>query len=210
MRWRRLWGSWWAVPLRGVVVRCWWNAELGKGANKLTAAPKPSGDQQWLPKAALAWARVDDRAAGRTRIEILADPPELLAWLRGNAGHGVDDCVPRTEGSLRRRSAQADRRRQGAASAEQCGEKIGLLSQGGEPSRLSRLAGTGQDERVDPPRAGDSGLGRSLRKRRRGPPHGRRADPPRGRGDRLYARQQSRLLPLSVHARPPPNHRQGP
>src|SRR5260221_7355048 len=113
MRWHRLCGSRRAVPLRCLVVRSWWNAELGKGANQLTAAPKPSGDQQRLPKAALAWARVDDRAAGRTRIEILADPPELLAWLRGNAGHGVDDRVPRTEGSRRRRGAQAGGARPG-------------------------------------------------------------------------------------------------
>src|SRR5258706_8937619 len=125
MRWRRLCGSRRAGP---------WNAELGKGANQLTTAPKPSGDQQRLPEAALAWARIDDRPAGGTRIEILADPPELLAWLRGNAGHGVADCVPRTEGSLRRRSAQADRPRQGAASPEQCGEKNGLVSPGGGPS----------------------------------------------------------------------------
>src|SRR5260221_6252385 len=123
MRWHRLCGSRRAVPLRCLVVRSWWNAELGKGANKLTAAPKPSGDQQWLPKAALAWARVDDRAAGRTRIEILADPPELLAWLRGNAGHGVDDCVPRTEGSLRRRGAQAGARRPGGRPRDQSGGK---------------------------------------------------------------------------------------
>src|SRR6266851_5580734 len=123
MRWRRLCSSRWAGP---------WNAELGKGANQLTTASEPSGNRQRLPEAALAWARVDDRPAGRTRIEILADPPELLAWLRGNAGHGVDDCVPRTEGSLRRRGAQAGRPRHGAAGAEQCGEKIGLLSHGGD------------------------------------------------------------------------------
>src|SRR5258706_13420608 len=110
MRWRRLCGSRRAGP---------WNAELGKGANQLTTAPKPSGDQQRLPEAALAWKRIDDRPAGSTRIEILADPPELLAWLRGNAGHGVDDCVPRTEGSLRRRSAQPGRRLPGAPAAPQ-------------------------------------------------------------------------------------------
>src|SRR5712671_1639429 len=195
MRWHRLCGSRWAGPLRCLVVRSWWNAELGKGANQLTTAPKPSGNQQWLPEAALAWARVDDRPAGRTRIEILADPPELLAWLRGNAWHGVDDCVPRTEGSLRRRGAQTGRRRQRAASAEQCGEKIGLLSQGGEPSRLSRLAGTGQDDRVDQPRAGDSRLGRSLRKRRRGQRHGDDADTCGESGDSDQPAQHERVLP---------------
>src|SRR5258706_7766893 len=186
MRWRRLCGSRRAGP---------WNAEPAKGAKRLTTASKPSGDQQRLPEAALAWARIDDRPAGGTRIEILADPPELLAWLRGNAGHGVDDCVPRTEGSLRRRSAQADRRPHGAASAEQCGEKIGLLSQGGEPSRLSRLAGTGQDDRVDQPRAGDSGLGRSLRKRRRGQRYGGGADTRGDGGGRDQPVQAVRVLP---------------
>src|SRR5258707_9373293 len=131
MRWRRLCGSRRAVPLRCLVVRSWWNAELGKGANQLTAAPKPSGDQQWLPQAALARARVDDRAAGRTRIEILADPPELLAWLRGNAGHGVDDCVPRTEGSLRRRGAQAGRGRPPAPRARTQGLQKNFFRRGG-------------------------------------------------------------------------------
>src|SRR5689334_24864635 len=123
MGWRRLCGSRWAGPLRCLVVRSWWNAERSKGANQLTTAPKPAGNQQWLPEAALAWQRVDDRPAGRTRIEILADPPELLAWLRGYAGYGVDDCVPRTEGSLGRRVAQAGRPRQGAASAERSEER---------------------------------------------------------------------------------------
>src|SRR5258708_1316790 len=136
MRWRRLCGSRWAVPLRCVVVRSWGNAELGKGANQLTAAPKPSGNQQWLPKATLPWERVDDRPGGRTRIEILADAPELLAWLRGNAGHGVDDCVPRTEGSLRRRGAQAGGGRpRGATARPNAVKKWLALRRGGPPAR---------------------------------------------------------------------------
>src|SRR5258706_328013 len=117
MRWRRLCGSRWAGP---------WNAELGKGANQLTTASKPSGDQQRLPEAALAWARIDDRPAGGTRIEIWAEPSELCAGWRGTAGEGENDVQRGTGEGVGRRGAKGERRRRGAARADQGGEKIGL------------------------------------------------------------------------------------
>src|SRR5215472_13168813 len=83
-----------------------WNAELGKGAGQLGTGSQPSGDLQRLPEAVLAWRRIDDRPADRTRVEVLANPPGLLAWLGGDAGHRVADCVPRAERGLRRLGAQ--------------------------------------------------------------------------------------------------------
>src|SRR6266581_714346 len=100
--------------LRCLCARSRWNAELGKGAGQLGTAPKPSGGVQYLPEAVLAWWRIDDRPAGRMRVEVLADPPELFAWLRGDAGHCVDDRVPRAEGGLRR-GVQPGRPRHAAA-----------------------------------------------------------------------------------------------
>src|SRR5215469_8565035 len=99
-----------ARPRRCRRVRPHRDAELGKSAGQLGTGPEPSGDLQWLPEAVLARWRVNDRPAGRTRVEILADPAELLTWLRGDAGNDVDDRVPRAERGLRRRGPQRDRR----------------------------------------------------------------------------------------------------
>src|SRR6266851_6771911 len=89
---------------RCLLARSQWNAELGEGAGQLGTGPKPSGDLHLLSEAVLAWWRIDDRPTGRTRVDALADLPELLAWLGGDTGHCVDDGVPRAEGGLRRRS----------------------------------------------------------------------------------------------------------
>src|SRR5438034_11412981 len=83
--------------------RSQWNAEPGEGAGQAGTCPQPSGYLQWLPEAVLAWRRIDDRPADRTWVEVLADPPELLPWPGGDAGHRVDDRVPRAERGLRRR-----------------------------------------------------------------------------------------------------------
>src|SRR5262245_7677013 len=155
--------------------RCLWawsrpNAELGKGAGQLGTGPEPSGGLQWLSEAVLAWWRVDDRPADRTRVEVLADLPELLAWRRGNARHCVDDRVPRAEGGRRRRDGQLGRCLGGQASVrtEQHGEQAGLPGERGEAALLSWLTLAGDDDRVDQPGADDARLGRSLRCRRRG------------------------------------------
>src|SRR6516164_8899007 len=78
------------------------NAELGKGPGQLGTGPEPSDDLQWLRETVLARWRIDNRPADRTRVEVLADLPELLARLRGNAWHRVDDRVPWAERGLRR------------------------------------------------------------------------------------------------------------
>src|SRR5215471_12180214 len=99
----------------GLRARSRWNAELGKGAGQLRTGSQPTGALQRLPEAVLAGWRIDDRPAGRTRVEVLVNPPELLAWLGSDAGHCVDDRVPRAEGGLRRLGAQPGRRLGGHA-----------------------------------------------------------------------------------------------
>ena len=86
--------------------RSWRNPEPGEGAGQLGTSTEPSGDLQWLPEAALAWWCVGDRPADRARVEVLADAPELLARLRGDPRHRIDDRVPQAEGAHRRRGAQ--------------------------------------------------------------------------------------------------------
>src|SRR5215469_6061042 len=110
MRWRWMCGEGEAGGRRCLWGRSRPNAELGKGAGQLGTGSQPSGDLQRLPEAVLAWWCVDDRPAGRTRVEVLVNPAELLAWLGGDAGHCVDDRVPRAEVGLRRRGAQPGRR----------------------------------------------------------------------------------------------------
>src|SRR5215472_17037388 len=92
--------------LRGwLCARSHGDAEPVKGAGQAGTGPEPPGDLLWLPEAILARGCVDDRPAGRAWVEILADPPGLLAWPGGDAGNCVDDRVPRAEGGLRRRCA---------------------------------------------------------------------------------------------------------
>src|SRR5262245_38847200 len=93
-------GRWFGPP---------WNAEPGKRAGQRRGGPQPDGGLQWLPESGLARLRVDHRAAGRVRVDVLADPPVLLAWPGGYAGNRVDDGVPRAEGGIRRRGAQQAR-----------------------------------------------------------------------------------------------------
>src|SRR6516225_7858823 len=69
------------------------NTELGKSASQLRPAPEPAGDGQGSPEPVLACWRVDDRPAGRSRVNVLADLPDLLARLRYDARHRVDDQI---------------------------------------------------------------------------------------------------------------------
>ena len=133
--------------------RSWRNPEPGEGAGQLGTSTEPSGDLQWLPEAALAWWCVDDRPADRARVEVLADAPELLARLRGDPRHRIDDRVPQAEGALRRRGAQPGRRlgRHAGGCAEQHGEQAGLHGQRREPGLLCSVAAAGDDDRVDSP-----------------------------------------------------------
>src|SRR5215831_361204 len=119
------------------------NAELGKRAGQLRPAAEPAGDGQGSPEPVLAWWRVDDRPAGRPRVDVLADLPDLLARPRYHAGHRIDDQVPRAEGGRRRGGAQPGRIRSADAGpgAEHYGEQTGLLGQAREPALLSWLAG---------------------------------------------------------------------
>src|SRR5215831_2890282 len=127
MCWRRVCGEGEAGGRRCLWGRSRPNPELGEDAGQLGTGPEPSGVLQWLPEAVLAWWRVDDRPADRTRVEVLADLPELLAWLRGNAWHCVDDYVPCAERGLRRWGGQLGRYRGGYAGVqtEQHGEQAG-------------------------------------------------------------------------------------
>src|SRR5579859_6145693 len=136
------------------------NAELGQGTGQLATGPEPSGDLQWLPEAGLAWRCVDDRPADRVRVEVLHDPPELLAWLGSDAGNGVTDRVPRAEGGLRRRGPERGRRlgNTGDIGAEQRCVQAGLPGEHRERALLSWFAFAGDDDRADQPEAGDAGL----------------------------------------------------
>src|SRR5215469_10780719 len=134
------------------------NAELGKRAGKVATRPEPSEDRQRAP--GLAWWRVDDRPAGRTGVEVLADLPELFARQGELAVHGVGDRVPRAEGGRRRRGAQLGG--YGGVRAEHHREQPGLQGEGGEHAGLSRLAVAGDDDRVGKAGAGDARLGWSF------------------------------------------------
>src|SRR5215472_12604854 len=147
-----------------------WNAELGKGAGQLGTGSQPSDDLQRQPEAFLPWWRIDDRPADCPRVEVLVNPPELLAWLWGDAGHCVADCVSRAEGGLRRLGAQLGRRLGGHAGVrtKQHGKQASLPGEHREHALLSWLAGAGDYDRAGQPGAGDARLGRSLRQRWRG------------------------------------------
>src|SRR5215472_5898441 len=128
--------------------RSQWNAEPGQGTGQLGTGPEPSGDLQWLAEAVLAWWRVDDRPADRIRVEVLADPPELLARLGSDAGNGVADRVPRAEGGLRRRGSQRGRRlgNTGDVRTEQDIEQAGLPGEHRERALLTWLAVARDDD----------------------------------------------------------------
>src|SRR5437016_2327333 len=159
MRCRRLCGG--RAGLRGWPrARSQWNADPGEGAGQPGTCPEPSGFLQWLPEAVLAWWRIDDGPADRTWVEVLADPPELLAWAGGDAGHRVDDRVPRAEGGLRQRGSQRGRRLAGhvGARTEQRGEQAGLAGEHRERAQLSWLTVAGDDNRAGQARAADARL----------------------------------------------------
>ena len=181
----------------------------GQRASKLRPAPEPSGDRQGPPEALLARRRVDERATGSTRVEVLADPAELLARPWGDAGHRIHQRVPRAEGGLRRGRVQPGRRRaaDAGAGAEHDGEQAGLLGQVREPALLPRLAVAGDDDRAPEPRAGDARLGRPLRERRRGQRHGGRDAHAGGKGgdsDQPAQHGGSFRLCLTPDTPPPP------
>src|SRR5437588_13088789 len=98
--------------------------------------------------------------ADRTRVEILADPPELLTWLGGDPGNRVDDRVARAEGGPRRRGPQRERRlgRYAGVRTEQYGEQACLPGERREGALLAWFAIAGDDDRVDQLWAGDAGL----------------------------------------------------
>src|SRR5215813_134257 len=133
------------------------------------------------------------------RIELLADPPEPLVSLRGNAGHCEDDGVPRAEGGMRGRSSQPDRGRYTAEPTEQHFEEAGSLRKGREQSLLSRLSAAGDDDRMRESRARDSRLGRALGKCRRGEHHGCDAHTCGESRDSDKSAQHERFLPLAAH-----------
>src|SRR5215467_13338433 len=127
---------------------------------------KPSAVLEWAPEALLAGRCVADWPADRARVEILADPPVLLAWLWWNAGHGVRDRVPRAQRGLGRRGVYYRRLggRDGVRTPHR-GKQSCLRGKGAEHAGLSWLAAARDDDRAGQPRARDPRLGRSLGQR---------------------------------------------
>src|SRR5262249_15906773 len=69
----------------------------------------PRGRRQGPGEALVAWQRIDHRAAGGARVQVLADLPGRLAWPGADAGHRVGEGVLRSEGGRRWRRGQRGR-----------------------------------------------------------------------------------------------------